>query len=591
VCVCVCVCVCVFLTVCWRAPQSLARLDKWGLETTFNTQYVKRTLMCFDCSREGPHCNRTWDGWFCWDDTPAGTYAYRDCVDFTGETPGNHSVPSACSLTMIITTLVIVTFLFTEKVTKYCDESGNWLQHPAINKSWSNCIAFPKDKLKVTEETFFFPAVTQKAEERKVIIDRQYKCFEKMNRDLPYNKSGPYCNRTWDGWLCWDDTPAGTYTSQNCPNYFPDFDSTEKVTKYCDETGNWFRHPENNRTWSNYTLCVIYTKEKLKMAYILYYMAIAGHALSIASLLVSLAIFFYFRSLSCQRITLHKNLFCSYVLNSAFTILNLITVVNNPELVEENPVSCKVLHFFHMYLLGCNYFWMLCEGIYLHTLIVVAVFAEEQHLHWYYLLGWGFPLVPVSIHAVARKKYFDDNCWMSVETHLLYIIHGPILAALLVNLFFLLNIVRVLVTKLRDTHRAESNMYMKAVRATLILVPLLGIQFVIIPWRPENRLAGEVFDYLMHILMHYQGLLVATIFCFFNGEVQAALKRQWAQYKAQWGQRRREHLSTRSTSYTATSITEVPAYAFHHDCNSEHLNGRHPEDSELVALKLGETYA
>ncbi|KAG7281340.1 hypothetical protein CRUP_023491 [Coryphaenoides rupestris] len=36
-------------------------------------------------------------------------------------------------------------------------------------------------------------------------------------------------------------------------------------------------------------------------------------------------------------------------------------------------VYCKVIHFFHMYMLGCNYFWMLCEGIYLHTLIVVAV--------------------------------------------------------------------------------------------------------------------------------------------------------------------------------------------------------------------------
>ena len=31
------------------------------------------------------------------------------------------------------------------------------------------------------------------------------------------------------------------------------------------------------------------------MAYILYYMAIVGHALSIASLLISLVIFFYFR--------------------------------------------------------------------------------------------------------------------------------------------------------------------------------------------------------------------------------------------------------------------------------------------------------
>lgn len=45
--------------------------------------------------------------------------------------------------------------------------------------------------------------------------------------------------------------------------------------------------------------------------------------------------------------------------------------------------------FIHLYLLSCNYFWMLCEGIYLHTLIVVAVFAEKQYLMWYYLLGWG----------------------------------------------------------------------------------------------------------------------------------------------------------------------------------------------------------
>lgn len=52
-------------------------------------------------------------------------------------------------------------------------------------------------------------------------------------------------------------------------------------------------------------------------------------------------------------------------------------------------VGCKVAQFIHLYLMVCSYFWMLCEGIYLHTLIVVAVFAEKQHLWWYYLLGWG----------------------------------------------------------------------------------------------------------------------------------------------------------------------------------------------------------
>jgi calcitonin receptor-like len=51
---------------------------------------------------------------------------------------------------------------------------------------------------------------------------------------------------------------------------------------------------------------------------------------------------------------------------------------------------------------------------------------------------------------------------------------------------------------------------MKAVRATLILVPLLGIEFVLIPWRPEGRIAEEVYDYIMHILMHYQVWLFET---------------------------------------------------------------------------------
>lgn len=73
-----------------------------------------------------------------------------------------------------------------------------------------------------------------------------------------------------------------------------------------------------------------------------------------------------------------------------------------------------------------------------------------------------------------------------------------------VNLFFLLNIVRVLVTKLRVTHQAESSLYMRAVRATLILIPLLGIQFVLLPYKPDDQRISESYMYIMEVLMHYQ---------------------------------------------------------------------------------------
>nr|6PGQ_A Chain A, Maltodextrin-binding protein,Calcitonin receptor [Escherichia coli] len=97
---------------------------------------------------------------------------------------------------------------------------------------------------------------------RKKMMDAQYKCYDRMQQLPAYQGEGPYCNRTWDGWLCWDDTPAGVLSYQFCPDYFPDFDPSEKVTKYCDEKGVWFKHPENNRTWSNYTMCNAFTPEK-----------------------------------------------------------------------------------------------------------------------------------------------------------------------------------------------------------------------------------------------------------------------------------------------------------------------------------------
>ena len=35
--------------------------------------------------------------------------------------------------------------------------------------------------------------------------------------------AGTFCNRTWDGWLCWGDAEPGTVL-QMCPEYFQDFD-------------------------------------------------------------------------------------------------------------------------------------------------------------------------------------------------------------------------------------------------------------------------------------------------------------------------------------------------------------------------------
>ncbi|XP_043954713.1 calcitonin gene-related peptide type 1 receptor isoform X1 [Gambusia affinis] len=387
---------------------------------------------------------------------------------------------------------------------------------------------------------------------RPQILLAQFECYLKMIHEPLRTDEGPFCNRTWDGWMCWKDSVPGT-SMQMCPSYFIDFDPRETATKICNPDGQWFHHPESKRVWTNYTLCSAHNKEKLKFLLSLYYLAMTGHGISIISLIVSLIIFSSLKSLSCQRISLHKNMFISFIFNSVFTIGWLSMTSHGRQTINAiNPVSCKILATLVQYTSTSNYFWMLCEGIYLHTLIIVAVFVGEQQLFWYYVLGWVFPIFPAVIYAVARGFYFNDTCWINSNSHLLYIIHGPIHVALLVNVFFLLNVIRVLITKLRKTHCIESNTYMKAVRATFILIPLLGVQYIFMPWIPVEY-DNQVISFIVFVLFHFQGLFVSIILCFCNAEAQTALRRKWVQWKIAWGK---------------TGLGETPFVSHYFNCHT-----------------------
>uniref|UniRef100_A0A8C1XL47 G-protein coupled receptors family 2 profile 2 domain-containing protein n=1 Tax=Cyprinus carpio TaxID=7962 RepID=A0A8C1XL47_CYPCA len=208
-------------------------------------------------------------------------------------------------------------------------------------------------------------------------------------------------------------------------------------------------------------------------------------------------------------------MFTSFILNSFATIGWFYFAWADVVVGVQSQIGCKLLASIMHYTSCSNYFWMLCEGIYLHTLIIVAVFVGEQQLGWYYVLGWGFPVIPAVLHAVARLLFHDDR----LTAHF-WISHSN------VNLFFLLNIVRVLITKLRVTHCIESNVYMKAVRATIILVPLLGAQFILVPLEPSGRVSLAVYELFMNIFVHYQVMkqsvknslqtLASSVLCFCN---------------------------------------------------------------------------
>lgn len=95
-------------------------------------------------------------------------------------------------------------------------------------------------------------------------------------------------------------------------------------------------------------------------------------------------------------------------------------------------------------------------------------------------------------------------------------------ASLQLNFIFLLNIIRVLVVKLRQSHTSDVEQVRKAVRAAFVLLPLLGITNLLnMTQAPLDRSPFEfaVWSYTTHFLTSFQGFFIAMIYCFLNGEV------------------------------------------------------------------------
>ncbi|XP_048519026.1 calcitonin gene-related peptide type 1 receptor, partial [Dendroctonus ponderosae] len=329
----------------------------------------------------------------------------------------------------------------------------------------------------------------------------------------------------------------------------------DTVSYKCEQDGSWYFHEAYNKTWVNYTSCV--NTADLSFRTIVVSIHCFGYGVSLIALLVSLALLFHFKSLRCVRILIHMNLFASFALNNCLWLLWYYVVFDETAILISNEIWCIALHRVLYTGLISNYSWMLCEGLYLHTVLVWA-FIQQSSLYWWMnVVGWGVPLLTTLIYVPVRAWLGEgdelDMCWMR-DFRYDFIQQIPVAATVGLNLLFLINIVRVVVLKLRrgpanEPSGGASRSTLQALRATLLLVPLLGLNFLLTPFRPQGGPPWEyVYEIVSAITMSFQGLCVAVLFCFCNGEVQAQIKRKW---------RAARFRSKRANSCTMTTVSFV----------------------------------
>ncbi|CAM9270053.1 corticotropin-releasing factor receptor 1-like isoform X1 [Lethenteron reissneri] len=343
------------------------------------------------------------------------------------------------------------------------------------------------------------------------------------------NITGPVCNSTLDEIeTCWPSTPVGQVVSRPCPEFFNGvrYEIHRTVYRECLENGTW-------ALISNYSECKPIVENKTEsfhyeVALIINYL---GHCISLAALVIAFLLFMGLRSIRCLRNIIHWNLISTFILrNSMFYTLQLIDFRTQ----EANEPWCRVVSTIYNYFHVTNFFWMFGEGCYLHTAIVMT-YSTDKLRKWVFLcLGWGVPCPITVAWALGKLYYENEKCWLgkTAGKHIDYIYQGPVILVLLINFAFLFNIVRILMTKLRASTTSETIQYRKAVKATLVLLPLLGITYMLFFVNPgEDDTSLIVFIYFNSILQSLQGFFVSVFYCFLNGEVRSAVRKRWHRWE------------------------------------------------------------
>ncbi|XP_067253003.1 adhesion G-protein coupled receptor D2 [Chanodichthys erythropterus] len=241
-----------------------------------------------------------------------------------------------------------------------------------------------------------------------------------------------------------------------------------------------------------------------------------GSGASLCALVVTLMLFTVLDIPKSDRTSVHKNLFVS------LTCAQIVLLCSGSAV--HNKVACMLvaalMHLFFM----ASFSWMLVEGLLLWSKVVSVNLSEDRHMKYYYLIGWGLPVLIVTITlASASGKYSaDGHCWLSVQNGVIWGFAGPVIFIIMVNIMILTRVVLITIATAKrrslmmnnSPEEQVSEQIRAAVKAVLVLLPILGLTWlcgVLVPF-------SMVIAYIFSLLNSLQGLFIFLIYGVYNTE-------------------------------------------------------------------------
>lgn len=245
-----------------------------------------------------------------------------------------------------------------------------------------------------------------------------------------------------------------------------------------------------------------------------------GCIVSIIFLATSWLTFQCLGSLQGERNSIHKNLvFCLFVAEVIFLI-----GIGRTEQKVTCAATALLLHFFFL----SAFTWMLMEGIHIVVMLVQVFDAAKSRLKYYYLVGYGAPIIVVVITAGADYTAYgtDNYCWLTTRNWFIWSFAGPVALVLVVNalvLFYSMTMVCRHSAYVFTQDRSQSGTFRAWIQGAFAIEVLLGLTWVFGYFFINKE--SVVMAYIFTILNSLQGLFIFIFHCAMNRKVRGEYKR------------------------------------------------------------------
>uniref|UniRef100_A0AAR2J5U8 Growth hormone releasing hormone receptor a n=1 Tax=Pygocentrus nattereri TaxID=42514 RepID=A0AAR2J5U8_PYGNA len=342
------------------------------------------------------------------------------------------------------------------------------------------------------------------------------------------------CRTDWDDIRCWDRAEVGQVVNVACSNVSQLFaNNNGYIYRNCTKNG-W------SDIYPSYEDACEFVEVDPETTYYSTFKQVytAGYATSLISLISAIFVFTALRKFHCTRNYIHINLFSSFILRASAVFIKDGILFTDESLDHclVSTASCKAAVAFFQFSILANYFWLLVEGMYLQTLLALTFVSQKKYFWWYILIGWG-KHIRNTLHLHLHFLNFSQFCK---------------------DLFLIFLVILVQKLKSPGVGGSDTSHFMRLAKSTLFLIPLFGMHYMVFAFLPEGT--GEDARLSIELgLGSFQGFVVALLYCFLNGEVQAELKKRLWKWQIQGYlsySKKRRTLFTESSTVTQISVLE-----------------------------------